>query len=314
MLLHVGWPKTGTSTLQKHVLSKVPGHRYLGKYPFNGEQNRHTFDLVYLLAYASKERFERSAGAVLEQLRKIEQERFGNVDPTLPMIISEEGILSALLKPSDHQHHGISTASWTQIVHRVDALEETWGMRIDLLMTQRDPIEVLHAYYAQMYHVFSRFPGMGNLRSYLSQGVAGSLHVDLGFENLIPGWLETIALQRQGIGRFYAIAMADLFEDRSIRLSAWHPTLQDMEVEGTEKENVRSREKGVKISHIHPIWQEARPFRIVDFLRRVRTMYRRLYLPHERLEVPIVLEAQDRNMIAAFLHAHEKDPHTPTSI
>ena len=134
IILHIGWPKTGTTTLQKHVLNKLTGFRYLGKTPFVGGKNKLTFDLVYFLAYASHERAEIGAMELYSALTKLEVELFGNVETSVPVVLSEEGVLSSLLKPSDHQHHGFSTASLEQIISWLLQLEKAWNASFHILV------------------------------------------------------------------------------------------------------------------------------------------------------------------------------------
>lgn len=171
VVLHIGWPKTGTTTLQKHVFGRIPDHRYLGKTPFGGDRNRVFFDFVHLLAYCNDERFVEAQSIVKEGLTEIEKEQFGDLDPNIPLIISEEGILASLLKPSDHQHHGISTASPSALVKRLKSLESSWDVSFEILVTSRDPTDIVHGYYAQMFHIFRRIKGLQTYPSYLRAGM-----------------------------------------------------------------------------------------------------------------------------------------------
>ncbi|MBL7956937.1 MAG: hypothetical protein JNM49_03165 [Flavobacteriales bacterium] len=303
IILHIGWPKTGTTTLQKHVLNKLTGFRYLGKTPFVGGKNKLTFDLVYFLAYASHERAEIGAMELYSALTKLEVELFGNVETSVPVVLSEEGVLSSLLKPSDHQHHGFSTASLEQIISWLLQLEKAWNASFHILVTERDPVEVLHAYYAQMFHVFRRLRGLDTFKGYVDTGVKDSLGRDLGFRYLRPDAVNRVLQQRLGAGKVFTIAMDMLFTPGWAHLSRWYPAFPDLEIGNIAVENKRSVSKDVKTTHLRPIWMEKERFRLRPFLRTVRDIYKERYADHKDLEVPVVLEGSERSKLQEYLRA-----------
>lgn len=301
IILHIGWPKTGTTTLQKHVFNKLPSYRYLGKTPFVAERNKLTFDFVYLLAYASLERFETGSLELFESLTKCEAELFGNVDATTPLIISEEGILSSLLKPSDHQHHGFSTASLDQLISRLLQIQAAWNVSFDVLVTERDPVEILHAYYAQMFHVFRRFRGLETFQGYVKVGTRDALGRDLGFRYLRPSATLDQLKQKLGTDRVFSITMDRLFEPGRVHLSRWYPSFQDVELGNVAVENKRSVSKDVKTTHLRPVWIAKEHFRLRAFLRTVVSLYKERYSDHKDLEVAVVLGKTERSELVAYL-------------
>ncbi len=303
VVLHIGWPKTGTTTLQKHVFANVKGHRYLGKTPFVTGANKHTFRLVHALAYASAECFHEEAEALRSDLARVETERYGNVDDRTPAIISEEGVLSSLLKPSDHQHHGYSTASLSQIADRLLQLESLWKVRFELLVSERDPMEILHAYYAQMYHVFRTFGGLKSFQGYIRTGTSGRPGHDLGFRYLQGAHVRDTLVHQFGAARVHCIPMNELFTDVRVRLSAWYPAFPDAAIGQVEGENKRSIAKDVKLTHLRPVWMPKARFRLIDFLRAVRAMHRERYADHSKLEVQVVMTDGDREALSNFFRS-----------
>ena len=299
-VLHIGWPKTGTTTLQKHVFGSVPGHRYLGKTPFVRGANNHTFRLVHVLAYSSAECFPEEADALRTELMRVETERYGDVDEHCPVILSDEGVLSSLLKPSDHQHHGFSTASLSQIADRLRQLELIWKVRFELLISERDAMEVLHAYYAQMYHVFRTFGGLKSFQGYIKTGTSGRPGHDLGFRYLQSGHVRDALVSRFGAARVHCIPMNELFTDGQVRLRAWYPAFPDVTIGQVLEENKRSIAKDVKLTHLRPIWMPKARFRLFDFLRAVRAMHRERYADHIKLEVPVVMTDDDRDSLRHY--------------
>lgn len=311
IVLHIGWPKTGTTTLQQHVLPRLAGYRYLGKAPFSKGKNELVFQLVHLLAYASRERFEETHMALWDGLEAQERSLFGDVDASIPWIISDEGVLSALLKPSLHQHHGYSTASLEQIMERLLLLEQRWRVTFNILLVERDPAEVLHAYYAQMFHHFHKVPGLGNFRGYVSTGTNPRPMQDLGFRYLQPGYTLGRLRERIGANRIFSIPMAGLFQGGSIRLSHWYPPFPDVEASVIPVENRRSVAKGTKLAHLRPIWAPKQPFSLSGFLRQVKALYKVQHAPHSALEVHVRMKAADKEQLDAFMAAPSAEGNHP---
>jgi hypothetical protein len=305
VLLHIGWPKTGTTTLQSHSFKKVKDYRYLTKVSFNAEKERYLWELVYHLCYASEEKFRSMDRQVFEGLLGFEKELFGNVDESMPIILSEEGILSTLLKPSIHQHHGYSTASLSQIVDRIKRLEEHWNVSFDILICEREPIELLHSYYAQLHHIISKVNGLGTFRDYIRTGVADLPLKDLGFRYLKAGTVAKAFQDRLGVGRVFSISMKELFQPEVVRLGSWHPSLNDVTTEANERENIRSAGKNVKITHHRPIWVKSKPFALRPFLRDVKALYMARHAPHEKLEIMVEVRPEDKSRLTEFLSADE---------
>src|SRR5690606_2075365 len=163
--------------------------------------------VLFRSAYASRERFEETRMTLLEELESQERTLFGDVDPAIPWILSDEGILSSLLKPSLHQHHGYSTASLEQITERLLILEQEWQVTFDILLVERDPKEVLHAYYAQLYHLFNKIPGLKSFQDYVNTGTNAPSMQDLGFRYLRPGYTTGLLRKHLGAERIFSIQL-----------------------------------------------------------------------------------------------------------
>lgn len=301
IVLHIGWPKTGTTTLQRHVLPRLAGYRYLGKTPFSRGENAHLFHLIHLLAYASRERFEETRMALLEELESQERTLFGDVDPAIPWILSDEGILSSLLKPSLHQHHGYSTASLEQITERLLILEQEWQVTFDILLVERDPKEVLHAYYAQLYHLFNKIPGLKSFQDYVNTGTNAPSMQDLGFRYLRPGYTTGLLRKHLGAERIFSIQLDHLFQGGMVKLSHWYPPFPDVPANKIPVENKRTVDKDTKLAHLRPIWTPKKPFTVLGFLRQVKALYKLQHSPHKQLEVPITMQDADRDKLHGFM-------------
>lgn len=238
----------------------------------------------------------------------IEQERmlFGEIVPGVPAIISEEGFLSTLLKPSDHQHHGYSTASLQQITGRLAMLGERWNVQFEILITEREPMELLHAYYAQLFHIFRKFQGLDSFRNYIQSGTSDVPSKDLGFHYLKPGVVSNAFRERFGEEHVFTISMSDLFSPGKIHMNRWHPRLQDLELKESHVENRRTVAKKVKMAHFRPIWDKKASFKTFDFLRDVRWNYRIKYSDHDKLEVPIIITDEELGRLNEFFNRAPK--------
>lgn len=301
VLLHIGWPKTGTTTLQNYSFKRVTGYRYFTKVSFNAEKERYLWELVYHVCYASTEKFESMHQQIFEGLLEFEKGLFGNVDESVPIILSEEGLLGTLLKPSVHQHHGYSTASLIQMVDRLLKLEEYWNVSFDILITEREPIELLHSYYAQLHHIISKVNGLGTFKDYIATGVSNLPLKDLGFRYLKPGAITKAFQERFGADRIFPISMKELFEPGVVRLGKWHSSLNDVEAGTQERENVRSVGKDTKVTHHRPIWVKPKPFKLRPFAQDVKAMYMARHASHDKLEVMVKVRPEDKQRIEEFL-------------
>lgn len=299
-MLHIGWPKTGTTTLQKHVFPKLAGYRYLGTFPGDWTKSHCTTEMAHLLAFASVEKIHRLQAMLWESLRAKEIELFGTVDESIPLILSEEAILSSLLRVSDHHHHGYCTASLEQVLDRLLFLEESWNVSFDILLSERDPIEILHAFYAQLFFLFRTVSDLDSFPKYLATGLREHPMRDLGFAYLKPGYTLHRLHQRMGAERVFNIMMEDLFTPTMVRLNKWYPAFPDVPITAMQVENKRSLSNDTKLSHFRPIWVKRKPFHLKEFLRTVKRMYMEKHASHDKLEVPIILLDKDRKTLSNF--------------
>lgn len=135
IVLHIGLPKTATSTLQKCVFPKFE-IRYLGvNQPRDSEQ-----DSVYtdLLEYTSSEYASTEA---LTSLRKKITSLITD-DEILPLVISEEMFCI------DEVH-----VSWQNKVERLGRVFS--GFNIEVLVTVRKPLEAMYSLYVELFNNIS---------------------------------------------------------------------------------------------------------------------------------------------------------------
>lgn len=297
LFLHIGWPKAGSTTLQEDVFPAVPGMRFLGKVPFRADQNLYLRQLVHLLCFATESRFRARCARAAEDLAQAERERFGAVDPSQPLILSDEAFTSMLLFPADVGIYGVAVACPERLADRLVRWAEAAGVELEVLLVDRAPADLVHSYYAQLFHLIRGIKGLSSFERYLDLGTGDSARHELGFETLKPGSLvQTLADAGCAVK---SIELSALFADGHANLPTWSEGFSTrIAVQGSR--NTRSRGRGVKITHLRPIWVPAHRPSVRQLARRVVADLKRESFPHAWIEVPIELTAQRRAALEAW--------------
>lgn len=289
-ILHCGWPKTGSTSLQRHVFPNLRGLRYAGKKPFSS--TRIFPEFTHLVCFASEAYFERNAGKFYESLTRWEAEKFGDVGLE-PLLFSDEAIFSSLIDPVDHGWRGVSVTSPALIATRLQRLESLWSVELSVLWVERDPADLLHSHYAQDYNVFAKIPAIDTLDKYIQLGLSQTDAVDLGFDSLRPDAVYEAFRKCFAESRLHRIEMSELFGPGYARLDRWYPFGVDRMPVAAE--NVRSADASVKIAHHRPLWIGRSSFGTA--VRKVAKGLRNDWLPHKYLEVRITMSDQLRERI-----------------
>ncbi len=295
-ILHCGWPKTGSTSLQRHVFPNLKGLRYLGKKPFTG--NRVFPEFTHLVCFASDAYFERNVGKLHESLMRLEAEKFGDVG-TEPLLFSDEAIFSSMLDPVDHGWRGISVTSPALIAARLQRLESLWDIDLDVLWVERDPADLLHSHFAQDYNVFEKIPAIDTLEKYIQLGLSQTDGVDLGFDSLRPNALYEELRKHLPESSLHRIVMSELFEPGYVHLDRWYPFGVDKVP--AEVENARRADASAKIAHHRPLWIGRSSLGTV--VKKAVNEIKTDYLPHKYLEVRITMSDQLRDRIRRGIQA-----------
>lgn len=161
IVLHVGFSKTGTTTLQKHLFSRHSQVQYLGK-PFTDETFK---SLVHRLIMQESTVYDSS---VLKQC--LENEILKKMNPAKKVILLSEEMLLSYSKTRDK---GI-------VAQRLKEVFPSAG----ILFTIRDQFEILKAAYLSRGRQLSYVPP-----KYLGLHVSFRDWLDLAFENLERSYL-----------------------------------------------------------------------------------------------------------------------------
>lgn len=253
--------------------------------------------LVHQLAYATDAAFEAALATARSDLHADERALFQDVVPGLPLILSEEGLTSVMLRVVDHMNFGCAVACPRQIARRLDRWAQAAEVEIEILLVERNPVDVLHGYYAQHFHLFRKIRRISTFEKYLDLGLRDDPMVDLGFRILKPGVLRSVFEDAGHVVR--TIGLKDLLRDGVAHLPDWSDTFPTT-AEAPKAQNVRSREKGVKITHLRPSWiKPQRP----SVSRTARVIYNQIIapsLPHSWIEVPIVLAPEKETRLRDY--------------
>lgn len=298
-ILHCGWPKTGSTSLQKHVFPNLKGIRYLGKTPFS--ETRIFPEFTHLVCFASDAYFEKNVDQFHDSIVRQEREKFGEIGAE-PLLFSDEAIFSSLLDPVDHGWRGISVTSPSLIAERLHKLESSWGIDLEILWVERDPADLLHSHFAQDYHVFEKIPAIDTLEKYIRLGLSPAGGVDLGFDSLRPNRLYDKVREYFAEAKLHRIDMPDLFGPGCAHLNRWFKGF-GVDTVPAQVENVRRAEQSAKIGHHRPLWIGRNRVSVQSVLQKIVNDLKVDYLPHKYLEVRITMSEQLKHNIRSSIRA-----------
>jgi hypothetical protein len=131
LIIHIGLPKTGTTTLQQDVFPHFTG-TYLGV--FQPREEPQTDFYQSLFAAVSSEHPVESASELRSRLNSVGQFRTGSVGP---MLLSEETITAGV--------------NWREQLQRLSQIID--GTDYTILVTWRDPVDAAYSFYCEIYRL-----------------------------------------------------------------------------------------------------------------------------------------------------------------
>lgn len=161
--LHIGYPKTATSALQKHVFPEIQGLNYIGK----NENEKFKFDnkLLESVLYNAS-----TMDQSLFKKQLIRDDLFTDFDGDL--LLSEEVLLFNIFRPTLWQSKSICIQD---VVNNLKYLERLCGVEFYIVITIRKQVEMLTSIYAQCFNsCYSRLKETKNFESFLDYFFDGS--------------------------------------------------------------------------------------------------------------------------------------------
>ena len=157
IILHIGYGKTATTTLQQHFFPYIEEIDYLGKLDNNG---KFKFESNYLLNVLLNKRENIDFKLIEKELRKY------YLSDTI--LLSDESILSTSLKIHEFNDEKIINKP-EEIAQRLRKLFSEENYNVKILITLRKQDEMITSRYAQSYtHYYSHYEESNTFKKYLN--------------------------------------------------------------------------------------------------------------------------------------------------
>lgn len=160
VLIHIGYPKTGTTSLQKHIFSSFRGVCYLGLYDRHGELYKFNESAIESIYTESSFSFDKK----IDDFHKLDQSNY---------IFSEENLLTECMIPSrSRKGYERRTQDINVVLSNLKAFFSCAD--IEILMTIRRQKEIIPSFYAQHYHKrFKSIKATSTASAYISEVLKG---------------------------------------------------------------------------------------------------------------------------------------------
>ncbi|MEM7452737.1 MAG: hypothetical protein AAF456_00150 [Planctomycetota bacterium] len=253
LLLHIGLPKTGTSTLQEQVFPNLSGYRYLGRRDGVIGMDLARFEAqTGQLIFCPDGQIEKAA-AELDKAISSREDEFYEGSSNDPILVSSEIITSHLFLPADHFRFGLWALEAERLFSRLKAFKEHSKFDLELIVTQRNPKDFIHSYYAQQFYIFCNIPQLNTLRKYVEFGTDEKNGEFLSL--LFNGKLETEIRSHFGEDQVRMWNFEDIFEDMPAFV-AQEFTGSVLPAKTGDAVNVRRVGNNTRMGDVRPIWQK----------------------------------------------------------
>jgi hypothetical protein len=153
LIIHLGFPKTATTLLQRGLFAEVPGISYLGKRASSQRLNDASAELVRAIVWSSRAIWERRAGPIVDELLSAADQ--ASIGPG-PMILSYEEIMGSCFgslrvcnRFGNGRQVGVDPAA---IVDRIGVFtDQAWPGPVRVLLTVRRQDTFLASLFAQTF-------------------------------------------------------------------------------------------------------------------------------------------------------------------
>ncbi|WP_026452218.1 hypothetical protein [Aequorivita capsosiphonis] len=182
LLIHIGMPKAGSTTLQRQVFPKTKKYRYLGK--DDGLNDQHLmpiFNFIGDLAYITEDELTASFILFDTFLKSEEIKRFGDINSEIPILLSFETFTTLLFQAMNY-HIGVYGADPYKIFSRLKEFGTEHSYNIDIILIERNEKEAIHSWYAQYFYHYRSIMALSNLKGMLTS------ELNLGYMQLGLKW------------------------------------------------------------------------------------------------------------------------------
>lgn len=259
LILHIGLPKTGTSSLQELVFPNINTVRYLGRAKgILGTDLSEIEEQFGHLFYSPSNLVETSTKTLINLIQEKELSLFDQ-NSDLPLLISSEIITSHMFLPIFKFRFGLWALEPERVFQRLKIFQDLSEFNLEIILTKRNPKEFVHSYYAQQYYVFRKISQLNTLKKYIDFGTDEKKGNILGylFDNNLEKEIQQFFKEEQ----IRVWQFEDIFKSTSEFISQEFDD-NNFAYDESSKVNVRSHSASTKLGDIRPIWEKRKPLKI----------------------------------------------------
>ncbi|QYA26035.1 hypothetical protein G3I01_11080 [Gramella sp. MT6] len=185
LIIHLGFPKTGTSYLQKNIFPKMAGINFIGRRDnFYSQEAKGLKDFVTFLLFIPEDAFLDRLSSMKGVLLNINKAHFNySKSEKLPILLSDEALIFRTIDPFNVRWHGKYSASIDRLFRRLKIFVEFCDFDLKLILTLRNQADLIHSVYSERYNVYRNIADINTFSKYLS-AILNSKFYDYGMSNL----------------------------------------------------------------------------------------------------------------------------------
>ncbi|MBN1639330.1 MAG: hypothetical protein JW866_10200 [Ignavibacteriales bacterium] len=297
--LHIGYPKAGSTTLQRHYFSKLKDIRYLGrKNGLRGESNLGPLNrFIATISFGSEEYCSKNYQIFNDFLNDEETRQFGNIDTSYPLFISHETITRLLFDPFYYLSYGYYTADANRTFKRLAEFASLYGYHFKIILIKRDPKTFLHSLYAQLFNYYKNKPKINTLNKYLEQilrfGELDQFNTTLLFNNKLQNIIASYFPEEDiNVSDFEMLFSNDKSFNEFFE-PIFNQRLSTFTVNITE--NQRTLDPKSKYAHPKPWWEDKKSF--FQALKLACQAFRYHFFSSERQKIIVKRDEESEKLL-----------------
>ncbi|MBN1639328.1 MAG: hypothetical protein JW866_10190 [Ignavibacteriales bacterium] len=286
LLIHIGYPKTATTFLQKNVYPHLNSYRYLGKDDELSDMSlKRYLNFIAWLAYGPEEDLIKAFKCFDDVIKEEEVRRYKNIDSEIPLFLSFEPFLGLILMPINYSV-AVMTADPQLVFSRLAKFGKEYNYNIKLMLFDRNPKELMHSSYAQLYPFMMKAKPLCSLKSYLNS-MLNLEYMQLNGKYFFKDELLKVLLNHFDKKNIFQFNYEEFFlRNNKDQIDSFKFLLHlDFDILSVlwKKENVRQKDKNVKIGHKRH-WKKNNR-NLIGSLKAAWSTFSINYYKHDKLKV-----------------------------
>jgi hypothetical protein len=288
LIIHIGYPKAGSTSLQRHFFKKSKKVRYLGKDDGLGGEDKYlkpVFNFINNLAHSNEDSIDKLNLKFIQFIEDTEIARYGDTNTNIPILISFETFTAVLLKPFNLG--GLWVPDPKLLFKRLKKFGEKYKFDICLILIEREFKEFVHSWYAQHYYRFVKVPSVNTLQKFLRGELEGD-NINLGLKWFMKDKLYNLLIHIFEQEKVYRFDFDSLFKvqnspDQLLFNELFGLKLSDYTF---NVENKREVSQYIKLADIRSPSENKKSF--LNALKIAFKEFKYHYYPSTKLQVPII--------------------------